>query len=161
MTSAHHPLAAHEISVPDPAVMADIVDALAAAKSRQDVDAAMNIYHPRGVLEAPPFGSRREGAAQLRAALEGFFSLFPDYAVTLEGRAVSGDTMITWGTIHLTLSGRPGGQTPNGKRASVPVFILFRFRDGRVFWESFNFDLASLCRQSGISADAFPPTNAK
>lgn len=160
MKSANQMVLGKEAGATDPAEMAEIVDALAAAKSRQDVEAAMSIYHPHGVLEAPPFASRREGATQIRAALEGFFALFPDYAVTLEGSAVSGDTLIAWGSIHLTVTGTPGGQKPNGKRAKVPVFILFRFRDGRVFWESFNFDLASLCRQSGVTADAFVPAKA-
>ena len=135
--------------------MAQIAGALAEAKSRQDVEAAMRIYHPQGVLEAPPFGSRREGAAEIRASLERFFSLFPDYAVTLEGSAASGNTLIAWGEIKVTLTGKPGGQSPNGERSRLPVFILFRFRDGCVIWESFNFDLASLCRQSGVTADAF------
>lgn len=137
--------------------MARIADALAAAKSNQDVDAAMEIYHPECVLEAPSLASRHQGATQIRAALEGFFKRFPDYEVELGGRAVSDDVLIAWGSIHLTLGGRPGGQLPNGTRATVPVFILFRFCEGRVLWESFNFDLAILCRQSGVSTDALVP----
>lgn len=139
----------------EPGEMDRIVGALAAAKSRQNIEEAMQIYHPHGVLEAPPLASRREGAAEIRASLEGFFSLFPDYSVELEGSATNGDTLIAWGEIQVTMSGKPGGQTPNGQRARLPVFILFRFRDDRVFWESFNFDLASLCRQSGVTAEAF------
>ncbi|WP_218574599.1 ester cyclase [Reyranella sp. CPCC 100927] len=158
MTTTDHPTPAPESS-PPPAEMIRIANALATAKSRQDIEAAMDVYHPDGVLEAPPLGSRRAGATQIRAALKGFFSLFPDYSVTLDDQAVSGDTLIAWGTIHLTLSGNPGGQTPNGARASVPVFILFRFRDGRVIWESFNFDLASLCRQCGVPLAAFHPAH--
>lgn len=161
MAPAEQVILEKQEAVSDPAEMARIVDALAAAKSRQDVDAAMEIYHPHGVLEAPPLASRREGAAQIRTALEGFFSLFPDYAVALEGHAASGDTLIAWGAIHLTLTGTPSGQATNGRRATVPVFILFRFRGGRIVWESFNFDLASLCRQSGVSADAFFPATFK
>lgn len=160
MTATVKPVPAVRAAITDPVEMAGIVDALATAKSRQDIEAAMRIYHPQGVLVAPPLGPPREGAAEIRAGLVRFFSLFPDYAVTLEGHAVSGETLVAWGTIHLTLSGRPGGQTPNGRRAVVPVFILFRFADGRVVWESFNFDLASLCRQSGVSADAFHPVQA-
>ncbi|CEJ10224.1 SnoaL-like domain protein [bacterium YEK0313] len=160
MTATVKPVPAVRAAITDPVEMAGIVDALATAKSRQDIEAAMRIYHPEGVLVAPPLGPPREGAAEIRAGLVRFFSLFPDYAVTLEGHAVSGETLVAWGTIHLTLAGRPGGQTPNGRRAVVPVFILFRFRDGCVVWESFNFDLASLCRQSGVSADAFFPTQA-
>lgn len=147
-------------NVTDPGEMARLVEALAVAKSRQDVEAAMEIYHPNGVLEAPSLTSMHEGGAQIRAALEGFFKRFPDYAVDLDSSAVSDDTLITWGTIHMTLSGRPGGQSPNGKRASLPVFILFRFADNRVVWESFNFDLATLCRQSGVTPDALVPVKA-
>jgi hypothetical protein len=58
------------------------------------------------------------------------------------------------------LTGRVGGQLPSGRRSSLPVFILFRFHEGRVIWESFNFDLASLCRQSGVSTDALVPDAA-
>lgn len=35
-----------------------VVEALAAAKSRQDVAAAMRIDHADGVLESPPVGTR-------------------------------------------------------------------------------------------------------
>jgi ketosteroid isomerase-like protein len=144
-----------EKSRPDVSAFAEIVDALAKAKSRQDIGAAMAVYHPQCVLEAPPFGSRHEGSERIRAALEGFFSRFPDYEVTLEGQAIAGETFVSWGLIHVTLTGQSAGQTANGKRATVPVFILFRFRDSRVVWESFNFDLASLCRQSGVTLEAF------
>ncbi len=142
----------------DSTEMLRIAEELASAKSRQDVAAAMRVYHPQGILEAPPFVSRREGADDIRASLERFFTLFPDYSVTLTQSAVSGETLIGWGEIKMTMTGRPGGQTPNGQRACVPVFILFKFRDGLVFWESFNFDLASLCQQSGVTIDAFFPT---
>ena len=143
------------------AEMVRIASALATAKSRQDVDKAMEIYHPNCVLEAPPFGSRREGSAQIRESLVRFFALFPDYSVNLSGSAVSGDTLVAWGEISATVSGKPGGQTPNGRRAQVPVFILFRCSEGRIVWESFNFDLASLCRQCGVTIDALSPARAQ
>lgn len=160
MTHAAEPKPDAQALLTDPAEMLRIVDGLARAKSRQDIEAALAIYHPHGVLEAPPLGSRKEGVAEIRAGLRRFFSLFPDYSVALDGHAVSGATLVAWGTIAMTLSGRPEGQAPNGRRAVLPVFILFRFRDGCVIWESFNFDLASLCRQSGVSLDAFPLASA-
>lgn len=134
--------------------MLTIASALAAAKSRQDLDETMRIYHPDIVLESPPFGTVGRGGDEVRAQLAFFFQVLPDYNVVLEGSAVSGDTMIGWGRVRATLTGEFSGRKPNGARAEVPVFILFRFRDGRVVWESFNFDLASLCRQCGIPAEA-------
>lgn len=140
---------------PDAAEMVRLVAALADVKSRQDVEAAMAIYHPGGLVEAPPLGARCESAAQIRSGLKGFFAMFPDYSVELENQAISGDTLIAWGSVHLTLTRTPSGQTPSGKRATLPVFILFGFRDGRISFESFHFDLASLCRQSGVTLEAF------
>lgn len=137
--------------------MRQIVAGLAAAKSRQDIPAAMTFYHRDCVLEASCLRSSHRGSQEIRNALVGFFERFPDYHVDLSGQAASGDTLIAWGEIRLTLSGRPGEQVPNGTRARVPVFILFRFAEGQVIWESFNFDLATLCRQSGVTIDALLP----
>jgi predicted ester cyclase len=135
--------------------MCRLVTKLAEVKSRQDVQAALDIYHPDGVLEAPPFNSRQEGEEQLRAGLDGFFKFAPDYSVDLNGLAADGDTLCGWGTVRMTPSFSFNGATPNGKRVETPVFILFRFRDRRVIWESFNFDMADVARQVGLTPDAF------
>lgn len=138
-----------------PAEMARLVAALAQRKSHQDIEGAMEIYHPQAVLEAPPLRTRVEGSEQMRGGLKAFFAMFPDYRVVLDDQAISGETLIAWGSVHLTLSSTPSGARPNGERAILPVFILFRFRDDRIAWESFHFDLGSLCRQSGVSLEAF------
>ncbi len=135
--------------------MKGIVSALAAAKSVQNVDAAMNIYHPECVLETPPMGTRYEGERSIRRALERFVEFAPDYAVSLVGQAADGDTLCSWGTIQFTPQHGFHGEIPNGKCVSVPVFILFRFRDERVIWESFNFDVAAVARQTGLDAGAY------
>jgi predicted ester cyclase len=129
----------------------EIVEQLADAKSRQLVDRAMGIYHPDGVLLCPPFRARAHGAAELRRSLSGFFAMMPDYSVTLTGYGMDGTTLCAWGTIAMTLAHTFTGDTPNGQRVETPVFILFRFRDGKVVWESFHFDLADVARQSGVS----------
>ncbi|MDO8289132.1 MAG: nuclear transport factor 2 family protein [Parvibaculum sp.] len=134
--------------------MQTIATALAVAKSRQDIDEAMRIYHPDIVLETPPFGTVGRGADEVRAQLGIFFQIFPDYEVALENSAFAGEDMIGWGRIRVTLTGEFANRRGNGTRAEVPVFIVFRFRDGRCIYESFNFDLASLCRQSGLPAEA-------
>lgn len=128
-----------------------IVASLAEAKSRQSVDDALAVYHPDGVLECPPWETRSQGK-ELRGALEGFFLLAPDYNVELAGSALDGDTLVSWGNISLTLTATFRGDTPNGQRITTPVFILFNFRDGRVIYESFHFDLADMAAQSGVDA---------
>jgi hypothetical protein len=53
----------------------------------------------------------------------------------------------------MTMTGDRFGVVPNGRRAEVPVFIQFAFKDDRIARERFFFDLSELCAQSGVSAD--------
>lgn len=137
--------------------MKAIVSELAAVKSRQDLEGALAIYHPEGVLLSPPLGSRAQGRAELRNSLTAFFRFAPDYSVDLHGQAADGDALCAWGEIRFTPAYSFRGDKPNGKPSRTPVFILFRFRDDQVFWESFHFDLADVARQVGLPAEAFQP----
>ena len=128
----------------------EIVERLAAAKSRQAIDEAVEIYHPEGVLLCPPFQSEARGRDEIRTSLERFFALLPDYTVELDGYGVDGMRLAAWGTIRFTLQRTFDSERPNGRLVATPVFILFEFRDGRVVWESFHFDLADVARQSGV-----------
>jgi len=133
--------------------MFELAQALAIAKSRQDVRAALQLLHPTMLLETPAFGTRARGIDANRDVLMRFFASFPDYDVTLEGNANDGNTLICWGTARMTMTGERFGVAPNGRRAELPVFILFEFKDDLIARERFFFDLSSLCAQSGISTD--------
>lgn len=133
--------------------MFELAQALAVAKSRQDVPAALKLLHPDMLLEAPAFGTKARGLAENEHALKRFFASFPDYAVSLQGHAASEDTLVCWGTVAMTMTGDRFGAVPNGARARLPVFIQFTFKDGLIASERFFFDLSELCRQSGVSTD--------
>ncbi|OQR61683.1 hypothetical protein B6E66_23245 [Streptomyces maremycinicus] len=134
--------------------MFELAQALAVAKSRQDVPAAMELFHRDMVLEAPALATEARGPAENEKALLRFFASFPDYAVSLEGHAANRDTLVCWGTARMTLTGERFGVIPNGRRAALPVYIRFAFRDDLIAGERFSFDLSELCAQSGVSTDA-------
>ena len=134
--------------------MFELAQTLAVAKSRQDLPAAMQLFDPEMLLESPAFGTRAKGLAENEAALARFFKSFPDYKVELQGRAGNGETLICWGTARMTMTGDRFGVVPNGRRAELPVFIQFAFKNGRIASERFFFDLSALCAQSGVSTDA-------
>ena len=134
--------------------MFELAQALAAAKSRQDVPAAMKLLHPEMLLESPAFGTAVRGTAANEKALHWFFASFPDYDVVLEGHAASRDALVCWGTVRMTMTGDRFGVVPNGRRAELPVYIRFGFRDDLIAAEHFFFDLSELCAQSGVSTDA-------
>jgi predicted ester cyclase len=134
--------------------MFELAQALAAAKGRQDLPAAMKLFHSEMVLETPAFGTVARGLAENEKVLARFFASFPDYRVELDGHADNGETLVCWGTAWMTMTGDRFGAVPNGKRAQVPVFIEFTFADDLIASERFFFDLSTLCAQSGMSTDA-------
>jgi predicted ester cyclase len=134
--------------------MFELAQALAVAKSRQDVPAALKLLHDDMLLESPAFGTAARGLAENEKVLTRFFASFPDYDVVLHGHAANGDTLICWGTVQMTMTGERFGVKPNGQRAELPVFIQFAFKDDLIAGERFFFDLSELCAQSGVSTDA-------
>jgi len=133
--------------------MFGLAQALAAAKSRQDVPAAMKLFHEEMLLETPAFGTRVAGLTANAEILTNFFKSFPDYNVVLHGSASNDGVLICWGVAQMTMTGDRFGVTPNGRRAEVPVFIQFTFKDDLIAGERFVFDLSALCAQSGVSTD--------
>jgi predicted ester cyclase len=134
--------------------MFELAQALAVAKSRQDVPAAMKLLHTEMVLETPAFGTRSRGLAENERALSLFFGTFPDYHILLEGHASNEETLVCWGVVHMTMTGDRFGAAPNGERAELAVFIQFGLKDDLIASERFFFDLSALCAQSGVSTDA-------
>ena len=133
--------------------MLELAQGLAVAKSRQDVASALAFLDRDMVLEGPAFGTRAKGLAENEAALARFFKSFPDYNVVLSGHANDAETLVCWGQARMTMMRDRFGVTPNGKRAELPVFIRFTFRNDLIASEYFFFDLSALCAQSGVSTD--------
>jgi len=134
--------------------MFELAEALAAAKGSQDVARATKLLHPEMVLETPAFGTIARGLAENETVLRRFFASFPDYDVLLHGHASNADALVCWGTVRMTMTGDRFGVTPNGRRAELPMFIQFAFKDDLIASERFFFDLSELCVQSGVSTDA-------
>ncbi|QWF76655.1 ester cyclase [Amycolatopsis sp. CA-230715] len=134
--------------------MIELAQALATAKSEQDLPAAMRLFHRDMVLETPAFGTEARGLAENEKALTRFFRSFPDYHVVLTGHAAGENTLVCWGTARLTMTGDRFGVLPRGRTAELPVFVQFSFRENLIAHERFFFDLAELCAQSGVSTDA-------
>jgi predicted ester cyclase len=137
----------------DGARMFELAQALAIAKSRQDVSAALKLFDADMVLESPAFGTRARGLKANAEVLTRFFESFPDYNVVLHGHADNGDTLTCWGLVQMTMTGDRFGAAPSGRRAELPVFIQFTFKNDLIASERFFFDLSALCAQSSVSTD--------
>jgi predicted ester cyclase len=134
--------------------MLELVRALAEAKSRRDLSAALQVQHADMVLESPAFGALARGLEENERALARFFKTFPDYDVVLDGHAANANDFVCWGTVRMTMVGERFGVTASGRRAVLPVFMRFTFKDDLIASEYFLIDLATLCAQAGVSTDA-------
>lgn len=122
----------------------------ARAKSCRDVGAALTVCHPSFSIETIPFGMASRDRDDTARQLELFFSVFPDYQAETEGLASSEHGLAWWGRISLTFGGELLGYAPTGRRASLPAFSVFDFRDGLLSRERFYFDLGGLCEGIGV-----------
>jgi predicted ester cyclase len=89
---------------------------------------------------------REDSAAGLRL----FFTAFPDYGVETEAVVSGADGAAWWGQVSMTFGGPLLGRAPTGRRARLPGFSAFEFRDGMISRERFYFDLGTLCREIGL-----------
>ena len=130
-----------------------LAERYAAAKSRQDVDAALAVCAPGFVLDTPAFGTRSRDRAETAAQLHVFFAAFPDYRVAVDGLLADDGRVACWGTATMTLRGPLLDIAPTGRTARVPFVSVFTAAGGLLTGERFYFDLATLCAQLGLSTD--------
>ena len=143
------------------AVGRSLVRCYGAAKSEQDIGAALAVCSDGFSIDTVAFGiasrDRRDTAQQLAL----FFQSFPDYAVTLEGFANGPGNVACWGRARMTFGGDLLGIRATGKSAVLPVACVIRAHDGQLHGERFFFDLAAVCEQIGVPvatlADALRP----
>jgi steroid delta-isomerase-like uncharacterized protein len=140
------------------AVRRSLVRCYGAAKSQQDVDAALALCSEDFLLDTPPFATAARGKDEARLQLELFFSVFPDYRVTVEGIAAEGDAVACWGRAHMTFAGSFLDVPPTGRSAELPFVSVFTCGSGSVRGERFYFDLATLCSQIGVPVERMQRT---
>lgn len=134
------------------AKMYALVNQLADVKSRQDINGALDIYHPQVQLITPSLNAQSVGAEQARQQLEIFFNVFPDYSVTLHEHAFNDNLMLATGEVTLTPTLTPPISQKQFPTVTVPVFIEFHFKDEKIVKEVFNLDIEHIFKKSGLTA---------
>lgn len=127
-----------------------ILNAYAEAKNRQDVSAAVELFHPDGYYESVGLPGRVQGHEALTAFYTQFFQVLPDYQGEFDGRAFDGDTAVVWGRFTGTINAPLFDGASMGCRVEVPVTFVCTFRDGLVYSDTGYFDPAALYRQAGL-----------
>jgi len=132
------------------ALQRTLVRSYGSAKSQQDIGAALSICSAGFRLETVAMGLETQDRADAERQLETFFAAFPDYGVAIEGIACADGVATCWGRARMTWRGSFLGRAPSGRTAELPIFCVFRCRNGVLAGERFFFDLSSLCDQIGL-----------
>lgn len=122
----------------------------AAAKSRQDVDAALQLCSDDFSLYSPSLHASSTGRENTRHQLRYFFKVFPDFSTTLQGTACNDYGVACWGNFTMTMRASFLGFKPTGRTLSLPFFSLFTASGDRLSAEYFHFDLAGMCAQLAL-----------
>ncbi|MEO1658436.1 MAG: nuclear transport factor 2 family protein [Pseudomonadota bacterium] len=77
---------------------------LGEAKSRQNVDDALQFMHDDIVLDSPAWGVVARGKQENRDVLTSFFESYPDYQVSFDHHITDGDNFIGWGTVQMAMA---------------------------------------------------------
>ncbi len=122
----------------------------AAAKSRQDVEAALQLCSDDFSLYSPSLHASSTGRENTRHQLRYFFKVFPDFSTTLHGTACNEYGVTCWGDFTMTMRAPFLGCKPTGRTLNLPFFSLFTASGGHLTAEYFHFDLAAMCAQLGL-----------
>ncbi len=128
-----------------------LVTQLAQAKNQQDIETSLKIYHPQVELITPSLNAKGVGCEKARQQLELFFNVFPDYTVRLDQHAFNDNLMLAFGSVSLTPTIAPPITQKQFEKVTVPVFIEFHFKDGKISKEVFNLDYGHIFKKSGLT----------
>lgn len=116
-----------------------------AAKSNQDIEAALMVCTDDFYLDAVSLPGRATNKQESREMLKTFFNAFPDYRVAINHLAQDGSAC--WGEVKMSHRGNFATLEPNGGKVKLPFFSAFEFNGQYISGEQFFLDAGHLSVQ--------------
>lgn len=127
--------------------MKALVSDLAKAKSKQDIQGALKIYHPNAELVTVGLNAKANGLLEIETQLNIFFKVFPDYKAYITKSACNEQVLLATGNIHLT----PNLPRKSCKTVEQAAAFSFEFKDNLISKEVFHLDFGQICKKAGIT----------
>lgn len=125
----------------------------AEGKNRDELEDAMQSWHPDGSVELVPTETIFEGKEAVESFFRAFLDAFDDYEGIIE--SIHGDHQQV--TVSWRLTGEFAGPflgfDPTDESIDVPIVSLIEFEDDLIESETLFFDLATLAEQAGIDLE--------
>ena len=131
----------------------------AEGKNQDELEEAMQSWHPDSHVELVPTETIIEGKEAVESFFQAFLEAFDDYEGIIE--SIHGDHQQV--TVSWRLTGKFAGPflgfEPTGERLDVPIVSLIEFEDDLIESEELYFDLATLSDQAGIDLERIQYSN--
>ena len=132
--------------------VSDVVSEYAAAKCRQDTEAAMKLCTDDFLLHTEAVYNTATGKPNVARLLNMFFHVFPDYHVRVADGVSNGYGYTCWGELSMTMQERLGPWAATHRTTTQPFLCVFTTRDGLLASEHFFFDRNVMCDALGLPA---------
>jgi len=133
----------------------DFIDRYNAAWNAHDVDAIVSMHTEDSVFQNHTTGDLNVGREQIKLALSGIFTVFPDFAAETRRQYLCADLVVQEWTIrgtHLGKMTRSGLEVePTGHAVEYEGMDIIPFRDGLVARKDVYSDSVTLLRQLGLT----------
>jgi len=127
--------------------MKTLVGDLARVKSKQDIQGALEIYHPQAELVTVGLNAQAHGLLEIEQQLNIFFKIFPDYQVNITQIACNEQALLATGNVYFT----PSLLDQPGKAVEQTTAFSFEFKENRISKEVFFLDFGQLCKKNNIT----------
>jgi steroid delta-isomerase-like uncharacterized protein len=119
-----------------------------ATTTDRDLSAVDRYFPPEFLDHTTPDG--KSGPEQVKNAIEGYFSAFPDFSAEVEFVSGENDLVVTRMYLSGTHHGPFYGAPPTGKKFRVAAMQVLRVADGRFVERWFWVDMLNLRQQLGL-----------
>lgn len=106
--------------------------------------------HSEDCVVDSPAGGKVKGRAAIEKIYRGFLLSFPDLAFTGAEYIVDGDRAVQMSTMTGTNKGGFMDVPPTGKRISIPIVSIFKFKNGQIVEEKHVYDFTGVLVQAGV-----------
>ena len=123
------------------------------AENRRNIDGLLDTLNDEPVYKIMATGEAYRGRDAVATFYRGLFEGVPDATFELINAFVGEEGVVEESVLKGTHQGKLFGLEPTGRAFALPLTIIFPMNGGQILGERLYFDLMTLLRQLGLSAD--------
>ena len=127
------------------------------AENRRSIEGLLDTLCDEPIYKVMATGEEHRGRDAVASFYRGLFEAVPDATFDLVNVYVGDAGVVEESVLRGTHQGKWMRVEPSGRKIELPLTIVFPMQEGAILGERLYFDLATLLRQLGESADMIQP----